>query len=453
MKVNRNNTVLLSKLESQDRFSGNLIIMKKISFLCTALIMALAVGATMPALCDARLTYVTVESEGSGSSAKAAVYDAITQALGRVNGMEIASETTHEIAEASKETKEDETYFASEEFNKKIRSATKGTIKNYSVLSLGQNPDMNNIWIASIEVTIAKYKVSKQVQRLRMALVPFRINPHVSSAKKAAKFEQLFAQALVSYLTQTRKFAILDREFMQEQNMELDLIQGENFSVDEMARLGNKLGTDYIIVGSVDDVIDKRWTQTMKTTGKKFAMHKFGAQISFRIIDVATGQVKFSDMYNHGRQSQGKQVDYMDFASKAADSVGQKIINAIYPIVVSSVRGKTVYLAQGGNTLKVGQKMELIKYGEPILDPYTNESLGREEIEIGIIQVTKVQAKVAQAKIITSSIDLAAEFSPKSFIARPVKEPKRSVQKHQAKVRRALKKDFEEFEKKSDDDW
>jgi galactitol-specific phosphotransferase system IIB component len=133
--------------------------------------------------------------------------------------------------------------------------------------------------------------------------------------------------------------------------------------------------------------------------------------------------------------------------------VGQKIINAIYPIVVSSVRGKTVYLAQGGNTLKVGQKMELIKYGEPILDPYTNESLGKEEIQVGMVRVTKVQAKLAQAKIITSSIDLAAEFSPKSFIVRPVKETKQSVEKHQAQVKKALKKDFEEFEKKSDDDW
>jgi len=414
--------------------------MKKFSALSLAFILIIAMFTVVPGECFARLTYVTVESEGSGSSSKAAVYDAITQAIGRVNGMQLASQTTHAIAEASVETNEDEAYFASEAFSQQIQSATKGTIKNYNVLSLDQNPDISNLWFAKIEVTIAKYKVSKQAQRLRMALVPFRINPHVSSSKKAAKFEQLFAQALVSYLTQTRKFAILDREFMKEQNMELNLIQGRDFPVEEMARLGNKLGTDYMIVGTVDDVIDKRWTQTMKTTGKKFAMHKFGAQISFRIIDVATGQVKFSDMYNQARKSQGKGADYMAFARKAADSVGQKIINAIYPI-------------QGGNTLKAGQKMELIKYGEAIIDPYTNESLGKEEIPVGIVRVTSVQAKMAQAKIIKSSINLAAEFSPKSFIVRPIKEQTQSVAKRQAKVKKALKKDFEEFEKSNDDDW
>jgi hypothetical protein len=120
---------------------------------------------------------------------------------------------------------------------------------------------------------------------------------------------------------------------------------------------------------------------------------------------------------------------------------------------VSSVRGKTVYLAQGGNTLKAGQKMELIQYGEAIIDPYTNESLGKEEIQVGMVRVTTVQAKMAQAKIIKCSINLAAEFSPKNFIVRPIKAQAQSVAKRQAKVKKALKKDFEEFEKSSEDDW
>jgi hypothetical protein len=394
-----------------------------------------------------------VESRGTGSSARAAVYDAITEALGQVNGMQIASQTSHAIAELSVATNEGEDYLASEAFKQQVQTATKGIIKNYQVIALGQKSDDNDLWNAHIEVTIAKYQVSKQTQRLRMALVPFRINPHVSDSKKAAKFEQLFAQALVSYLTQTRKFAILDREFMKEQNLEHNLIQGSNFAVEEMARLGNQLGTDYIIVGAIDDVIDKRWTQTMKTTDKEFAMHQLGSQISYRIIDVATSQVLFSDMYDRSDKSRGKGPNYSTLARNAADSVGQKIINAIYPIVVTSVHGKTVNLSQGGGTVKIDQKMELIKYGDMVIDPYTKESLGREEIQIGMVQITKVQSKMAQAKIITSSIELAAEFAPKRFIVRPIKEKKHYVAKQPSQIKKELKKDFEEFEKDSDGDW
>jgi hypothetical protein len=60
---------------------------------------------------------------------------------------------------------------------------------------------------------------------------------------------------------------------------------------------------------------------------------------------------------------------------------------------------------------------------------------------------------MAQARIITSSIDLAAEFAPKSFIVRPIKEKKRSVAKTPSQIKKEFKKDFEEFEKNSDDDW
>ena len=427
--------------------------MQKLKHITIHCLVVLTIGMTFSSICFARLNYVTLESRGTGSSAKAAVYDAITEALGQVNGMQVASKASHAIAEMSIATNEGQDYFASEAFKQQVQTATKGTIKNYRVLSLDQDTADSNLWNAHIELTIAKYKASEQTQRLRMALVPFRINPHVSDSKKAAKLEQLFAQALVSYLTQTRKFAVLDREFMKEQNLELNLIQGSNFAVEEMARLGNQLGTDYIIVGAIDDVVDKSWTQTMRTTGKKFTTHQFGAQISYRIIDVATGQVLFSDMYDRTDKSQGKGPNYSVLARNAADSVGEKIINAIYPIVVISVRGETVYLAQGGGTVKPDQKMELIQYGDSIIDPYTKESLGREEIQIGMVRITKVQSKMAQAQIITSSIDLAAEFAPKSFIVRPIKEKKRSLAKTPSQIKKELKKDFEEFEKNSNDDW
>ncbi len=131
------------------------MMMKKLYGLCMALIMALAVGTALPDMCFARLSYVTVESKGTGSSAKAAIYDAITQAIGQVNGMQIASKTTHAIAEASVETHEDDTYFASEAFGQQIQTATKGAIKTYNVLSLDQNADMNNLWFANIEVTLS----------------------------------------------------------------------------------------------------------------------------------------------------------------------------------------------------------------------------------------------------------------------------------------------------------
>lgn len=427
--------------------------MKKTIFAFKIMTVAILSGIFLSQPCHARVSHITVESEGNGSSAKAAIFDALTQAIGQVNGMELASETAYKIQEVTASTQDDESYFASEAFEQKITSATKGQVKEYRVLDLKKDPGFDNVWVARIQASIAKFQVSEQVQRLRLALCPFKIGPHVADTKRAAQYEDLFTQSLVSYLTQTRKFAILDRDYIAEQSKELDMIQDADFSSEEMAKLGNKVGTDYLIVGTVEAFSSKRWAKIMKSTGKKFPMYQFAAGISYRIIDVATGQVKISDSHSQSKSGQGNGADPQVSARKAAEAVGQKIINAIYPIVVASVRGETIFLAQGGGTMSVGQKMALIQYGEPIIDPYTKESLGREEIEIGMVEVTGIQSKMAKAKVLTSSVDLASEFAPKSFIVRPVKNVKKTAAKPQKKVKKTLKADIDDFEKDNNDNW
>jgi hypothetical protein len=229
----------------------------------------------------------------------------------------------------------------------------------------------------------------------------------------------MFAQELVSYLTQTRKFAILDRDHLNEQNVELDLIKEDSFSIAELARIGNRVGTDYLIVGTVNDFKETHWKERMRSTGKEFNLRRLDLQFAYRIIDVATGQIKFADTYRYGEKSQGGSAEHSALAKKAADSIGEKIINAIYPVVIASVRDKVVYLSQGGNTLKAGQILDVIKLGASITDPYTRESLGREEIRVGEIKVTDVQAKLSQAVIVKSAIDLAADFAVGNYIVRP----------------------------------
>jgi curli biogenesis system outer membrane secretion channel CsgG len=367
---------------------------------------------------------VNLETEGTGPTIKAAVMDAVTLAISQVNGMEIATQSSHDLKEMSAQFKDEKSYFASDSFRQQVETATKGTVKNFRILRAKQDPARGNLWVAHVSSTISKYQVSDQVKRLRMAVVPFRIAPSNSDIKSASKFESMFGQELVGYLTQTRKFAILDRNHFKEQNAELELIKGEGFPIAEMARIGNRVGTDYLIVGTVNDFKETRWTQRMQTSGKEFNLQRLDLQLAYRIVDVATGQIKFADTYRFADEGQGGGVDHMAIARKAADSVGEKILNAIYPIVIASVRGSTVYLSQGGNALKPGQRLDVIKLGAPVIDPYTKEALGREESRVGEIEVTDVQAKLSQAMLVKSAVDFASDFAPGDYIVRPSAAPK-----------------------------
>ena len=75
---------------------------------------------------------------------------------------------------------------------------------------------------------------------------------------------------------------------------ELDLITGDGFKLEELARLGNRVGTDYLIVGTVTSA--KEWveTRTMKSTGKVFRRVNSHVSVSIRMIDVATSQVVYA---------------------------------------------------------------------------------------------------------------------------------------------------------------
>jgi TolB-like protein len=316
----------------------------------------------------AKMEFVTVPSQGTGTSRADAIKDALQEAVGQVNGAQIAAETSKTVTESYKETNGQEDHKMTEDFKQDIATKTKGVIRKYDVVSeQGPTPELA-LWQVSLNVTVAKYNLSKQAERLRMAVVPFPLSPTIKDKKRAADFEPSFVNTIVSYLTQTRRFAMLDRQFMEKQQAELKLIQGENFRTEEMARLGNQLGTDYLISGTIDDVNQTSNTITMRTTGKKITTVTTSVNLSYRIFDVATGLIKLAGTYTDPIED-GANV--MTMAKNAGDKIGQDILNAIYPITVVSVNGKNLTLGQGGVTVKQGMQYNLIQYGNKIFDPNT----------------------------------------------------------------------------------
>ena len=87
-----------------------------------------------------------------------------------------------------------------------------------------------------------------------MAIVPLKVADTIKKTKNV-KNESAFSTQLENYLTQARRFAILDRKNLEEQSRELNFIaQAEKTSVstEEIAKLGNRLGVDYLIVGQIN---------------------------------------------------------------------------------------------------------------------------------------------------------------------------------------------------------
>ncbi len=416
---------------------------KQLRYLATAALICISFSL------QARIQYVTVDSEGIGASQQAAINDALVNAISEINGVEVASKTNLQTSENSNNGVVE----SAESFQQSINKKTNGLIKEYAVLNKKQSEFSKGSWSATVRATIAKYEVSKQTKRLRIAILPFTVNDNVADWKKPDEFHKNITQTLVSYMTQTRKFAMLDREHVAAQINELAILHTGNTPAEELAKLGQRLSTDYIIVGDIDKIYYHENKKQLKMSGKTITTIKQGARVSYRVIDVATGQIKFSDSFDKILISSNSRVSSAVLAEKTASEIGSVITNAIYPIRVEAINNKDIFIGQGGKTLQKGDEYSLVMLGEILKDSYTGESLGREEKNVGTVKIIQVQAKQSQAKIVRSTVDAEKLFKPGLFILRPNKKASEVARVNFKNKEKTTKASVESFEKSLSSDW
>jgi len=401
---------------------------------------------------SANTELVTVKIIEEGSSKEIAINNALMRAVSQVNGFELNAKIDsdfyyNEDGSNKPNNRQIDYYYSanktqsnnpndSESVLKQLASTaiseytqkgltkksdykTKGLVKSWKIISESYS-SLSGKWTVEVEVTIEKiveFKLSKETERVRIAISPFRTVDQ--------KFSRFFEESLNSYLAQSRKFAMFDRKYTQEQSSELAKYRNSNFRKGEVSRIGNMLGVDYIVVGDVAEFKEQTNNSIkLKTINVPFKKKKIFIDISFRVIDVATGQVNYSG-YLAEAFLKDKNYSIINLSRKVAGLIGNKIINSIYPITVMQVDGDRVVLAQGGDTLSVGDKFNLIQYGKELFDPYTNESLGYSENRIGVIEVLDVQNKLSTARIVSLNVQKLNTSS--RMIVRPVLKKKEAT--------------------------
>tara|TARA_B100001248_G_scaffold255208_1_gene234636 strand:- start:84 stop:1358 length:1275 start_codon:yes stop_codon:yes gene_type:complete len=396
----------------------------------------------------AKTETITVNASGTGNTEALAIESALVQAVSKVNGAEIAAITKSTISEVSSTSKGID---LNEEYQNKISTKTKGLIKNWNVNSVNKQKD--GIFIAKLTVSVSKFKKSKQVNRLRIAIVPFRIADTIKETKNVKKFESTFSAQLENYLTQTRRFAVLDRKNMEEQSRELNFIAKRDktsVATEELAKIGNRLGVDYLIVGMINKASTNVTKKESKVSDKVKTIVNSYASINIRIIDVATTQIKFADTFE-GRAGSSIETVASNMVKR---EVGNIIVESIYPIRIISASKIQAVLGQGGKTMNIGDIYKIYQLGEKMIDPYTKESLGREEIEVGAVKILTVRPKFSDARILESIIDLktAVKDEGDKFVARLYKKSSAGATANKKKpVKKA--KSVEKLKKESEDDW
>jgi TolB-like protein len=338
-----------------------------------------------------------VTATGNGGDMSSATIDAIENAIGQVGGMKISAATSLSLSEV---TKGDKTTIE-ENFKQNIERMTRGMIKSYKVLESGTSPGSGRAFV-KIRAVIPSYKPSEQLKRMKLAVLPLVLRGKTVGNPDAASFGNTLSSSLESYLTQTRKFAMIDRRNTAKSNQELKGANARNAPIEETLKFGVRVGADYIVLVALNEFAPQQ-TQQERVTGKVVTRLSAPVAVDVRVIDIATGQIKFAQTYNNpGRLPSSAALS--QYAADIGIDLGQLISAAIYPITVVSGNDKEVTFNQGGDTVQTGRSYRLVSLGKNLTDPYTKESLGREESEIAIVEVTAVTDRTATARLVSGQL-------------------------------------------------
>jgi len=346
-----------------------------------------------------KTSYITLTLSAKGTTEEMAINNALLDALSQINGTTISGDISIQEFEKSITKNNSSSYYLSEEYSRDINKYTEGIIKDYKILNSSLE---ENGWRFEASVTIAKYALSPQANRKRIAVMPFRITDTRDLIVQNRSIDKrrvlgLLNQSLVSYFTQTRKFFVADRDFVEELYAERDFIEFGNVPLEELSKLGNDLGVDLILVGVIEDFNTKYTKKDYPSLNKTFVSTKGVVEISYRIIDVPTRQIKYANLYLSDSGTTSTNAD-TQMILDAVSTIGEDILFAIYPLRVEKIDGDILYIGQGGNQLNKGDIYEVFRVGEDLIDSYTGESLGGIEEYVGTAEITNVTAKMSIAK-------------------------------------------------------
>lgn len=357
----------------------------------------------------AQIVYREVLATGNGGDPSAAMIDAIENAISQVGGMKMSSATSMSMSEVTRGN----STTLEQDFKQNIERLTRGVVKSYSVLESGNSPGSGRAFV-KIKAVIPTYKTSDQLKRLKLAVMPLTVVGAASSKPDAANFAEAVSASLEAYLTQSRKFAMIDRRYSDSGNRELARVNSRNAPIEETVKIGMRVGADYVVLAALKEFAAQQ-VQQQRVTGRVVSRMTAPVTIDVRVLDIATGQIKFAQTYvNPGRLPSNMSLS--QYASDIGSDMGQVINMAIYPIAVVSASGSQVTLNQGGGTVQVGRVYSLVSLGQNLVDPYTRESLGQEEKEVARVEVTSVTDRTATAKVVTGN--LPAAVKPGSMLAR-----------------------------------
>lgn len=288
----------------------------------------------------------------------------------------------------------------------------------------GKEKVYDNYWKVAVKARVAKYEAPADDSRPKLLVVSPRqaaARYPVGDASVAAnEVGQAVKRRISQALSQADRFVMLDRELAPELQREVEFINSGNARVADVARIGQQLATDLILVPTIERFEYRRHVRKLRMSDRELVSYSGGGAIGLDVINATTGEVVLSRRFEHTlppteASTMPRVIDGDSMAGEMMDALSeqmsQAVLSSIFPISIVALQGDTAVLSQGGQAVKVGGRYTVVHMGEPLTDPQTGRSLGRLESPCCTLAIERVSAQTAYGRI-EGDVPDASSFQP-----------------------------------------
>jgi curli biogenesis system outer membrane secretion channel CsgG len=342
-----------------------------------------------PALADP----VEVDVSGTGATRPEAVGRGLAEAIQQVTGVLVEVDQKMQTAMAATSVNDTSVVSLAAASQDSIRRTANGIVRSYRIIETEADEPAHVVLRMTVTVEKFEAKALGNESRRRIAVTSFGGPSTIQGIVPQLR------DRVISYLTQARRFAVLDRANLLAYSQEMATLETQA-PVTERVRVGQVIGADYVVVGAIRGGVS-RSDRTIELTGERVISASSELNVDWQVLEIATRQVKWAGnvRLNSGDDALGGLVD------KAAARIADEITQAIYPMrLVDATDPAALIINQGGGTLRPGQRFRAMLLGKQIIDPYTKEPLGQVEREVGVVEIVRVDNKVAYARLASGKL-------------------------------------------------
>jgi hypothetical protein len=344
---------------------------------------------------------------GHGSNTQIATQNGLIEAIKQKHGIQITINEVSNLISLNSNNAKKKNYQNSLKRDLSVKSG--GYITEYKILKTNYNEALKEYEV-ELNVKFAHYDLpSEDASRRRIFIDTFQSSDCQTSCSKNTDSQKL-KRFLINDYTDTRKFAVLDRDNETTYQKETDLILSDRVSSKEKSRLNKVWATDYILTGSIKKITYSNTQEHIKLTGETIHNKTAKITVDYQISLYASQQIKYASQATISLNKAEMQNLTRDetislLLKKASAQIVEKTIDAIYPPVVIQKNGKDVIINISGSTTIIGKQYDVFNASsENLIDPYTKENLGRIETFAATIKIKDTKPKYSIATVVKGNI-------------------------------------------------